>query len=213
MELVLYSHWRATAPYRVRIGLHLKGLTYRYEPVDLAAGRQREETYRAINSQHLVPALVAGERVVTQSLAILEWLEEIRPEPALLPRNPADRAMVRSMANIVACDIHPLNNLRVLRTLETLQISEADRKVWIERWIIDGFTTLESLVVRYGAGFCFGDSPTLADCCLIPQVYGAQRYEIDLTPFPAICAIAARTAAHSAFAAAHPARQPGATAI
>jgi maleylacetoacetate isomerase/maleylpyruvate isomerase len=210
MDLVLYSAWRATAPYRVRIGLHLKGLSFEYRAVDLLAGEQRGEAYRAVNPQALTPTLIAGERVMTQSLAILEWLEETHPEPAFLPGDPADRAAVRAMADIVACDIHPLNNTRVGRALEALKVPEDERLAWIRRWIVDGFSALEPMVARYGRGYAFGDAPGMADCCLIPQVYSARRFGVDLAPFPALAAVAERAAGHPAFAAAHPDRQPDA---
>ena len=204
--------WRATAPYRVRIGLNLKGLSYRYAPVNLTAGEQKSERYRGVNAQGLAPALEVGGRVLTQSLAILEWLEETRPEPPLLPPGADDRAVVRGMAAIVACDIHPLNNLRVLQALAGLghPIGGADQKAWGARWIGDGFAALEEMVTRHGAGFAFGDRPTLADCCLIPQIWASSRFEVDLDPFPALAAVAKRAAAHPAFIAAEPQRQPDA---
>jgi maleylacetoacetate isomerase/maleylpyruvate isomerase len=211
MTLVLHSYWRATAPYRVRIGLGLKGLAYDYAPVHLVKGEQRAPDYVATrNPQGLTPALVADDAVLTQSLAILEWLEETHPEPALLPRAALDRARVRAMALLVACDIHPLNNLRVQQELTALGVDDAGRATWTKRWIVDGFTALEPMIAAHGAGFCFGDTPGLADCCLIPQVYSAERYQVDLAPYPAIRAVAARCAALPAFADAHPDRQPDA---
>ena len=211
MSYTLHSAWRATAPYRVRIGLALKGLDYGYVPVGLIKGEQREPAYRDINPQGLTPALDIGGRVLTQSLAILEWLEETRPEPPLLPKDPLDRQLVRAMALVVACDIHPLNNTRVGRYLnKELGVGQEGWMAWIHRWIVDGFDALEPMVARYGGGFAFGETPTLADCCLIPQVYSANRYEVDLGPYPAIRAVAARAAQHPAFAAAHPDRQPDA---
>ena len=211
MAPTLYSAWRATAPYRVRIGLALKGVAYDYVPIDLIKGEQREAAYRAVNPQGLTPALDLGDgHVLTQSLAILEWLEETRPEPAILPKDPLDRATVRAMALIIACDIHPLNNTRIGRALHKLGISPEDNRAWIHRWITDGFDTLEPMVARHGRGFAFGDQPTIADCCLIPQVYSAKRYELDLAPWPAIRAVADRAAEHPAFQAAHPDRQPDA---
>ena len=211
MGYTLYSAWRATAPYRVRIGLALKGVEYDYVAVDLIKGEQREPAYRAVNPQGLTPALDLGDgHVLTQSLAILEWLEETRPEPPILPRSALDRAAVRAMADVIACDIHPLNNTRVGRALNKLGVSKEDNLAWVHRWISDGFDTLEPMIVRHGKGFAFGDAPTLADCCLIPQVYSANRFELDLAPWPAIRAVAERAAEHPAFAAAHPNRQPDA---
>ena len=212
MALTLHSAWRATAPYRVRIGLALKGVEYEYAAVDLLAGQQREPAYRAVNPQGLTPALDLGDGyVLTQSLAILEWLEETRPQPPILPRSAIDRATVRAMANIVACDIHPLNNTRVGRKLKDLGIADdVVIRDWIQAWIREGFEALEPLVARYGGMFAFGDSPTIADCCLVPQVYSAGRFGLDMASWPAIAGVAERTAMHPAFAAAHPSRQPDA---
>lgn len=211
MTLTLHSYWRATAPYRVRIGLNLKGLPYDYAPVNLQAGEQRGGIYSQLNPQQLTPALETDEgRVLTQSLAILEWLEESHPAPPLLPADPLDRAVVRAMAGIVACDIHPLNNLRVQQQLTAMGIDAAGRLAWTQRWINDGFAALEPLIAAHSDGFAFGAAPTLADCLLIPQVYSADRFEVDLLPYPAIAAIAARCAEHPAFQAAHPDLQPDA---
>ncbi len=214
MGLTLYSAWRATAPYRVRIGLQLKGLSYDYVPIDLIKGEQREPAYKAVNPQGLTPALDLGDGgVLTQSVAILEWLEETRPDPPILPEDPLDRQMVRTMALIIACDIHPLNNTRVGRALHKLGVSKEDNLAWVQRWIADGFDTLEPLVATYGKGFAFGETPSIADCCLIPQVYSANRYELDLAPWPAIRAVNAQALAHPAFQAAHPKQQPDAVLI
>ena len=211
MTFVLHSYWRATAPYRVRIALNLKGLAYDYAPVNLLAGDQRGEAYRALNPQALTPALETGDgRVLTQSLAILEWLEEVHPAPPLLPADAYERAMVRAMMGVVACDIHPLNNLRVQQQLTGLGVDPDGRTLWTQRWINDGFAALEPMIARCTAGFAFGAEPTLADCLLVPQVYSAQRYDVDLAPYPAIRAVAARCAEHPAFQAAHPDRQPDA---
>jgi maleylacetoacetate isomerase len=211
MKPTLYSAWRATAPYRVRIGLALKEIAYDYVPINLIKGEQREAAYKAVNPQGLTPALdLGGGQVLTQSLAILEWLDETHPQPAILPEAPLDRQRVRAMALIIACDIHPLNNTRVGRALDKLGVSKEDNLGWVHRWITDGFDTLEPMVSRYGRGFAFGDTPTIADCCLIPQVYSANRFEVDLGPYPAIRAVAERAAEHPAFQAAHPSRQPDA---
>lgn len=213
--LTLYSMWRATAPYRVRIGLALKGLAFDYVPLDFAAGEQRGEAYRRVNPQALSPTLEADGLRLTQSLAILEWLEETHPHPALLPSAPADRAVVRAMADIVACDIHPLNNLRVLQALNAMGhvIGGEAQQAWGARWINDGFAALESLVARHGDGFAFGATPTLADCLIVPQVWSSSRFKVDMAPFPALAAVAALAADHPAFQAAHPERQPDAAPI
>lgn len=211
MTLKLHSAWRASAPYRVRIGLNLKGVAYDYVPVDLVAGQQRSDAYHAVNAQNLVPSLVLEDgRVLTQSLSILEWLEETRPEPALLPKDPLDRQTVRAMALIVACDIHPLNNLRILKALSGIGLDEPARNIWVHRWVNDGFTALEPMIARHGRGYAFGDTPTLADACVVPQVYNASRFGVDMTPYPAIAAAAAHAAEHPAIAAAHPNNQPDA---
>ena len=211
MALMLHSAWRATAPYRVRIGLALKGVEYDYVAVDLLAGEQREPAYRAANPQGLAPALDLGDgHILTQSLAILEWLEETRPQPPILPRSALDRAIVRAMANIVACDIHPLNNTRVGRKLKDLGLDDTAVSAWISGWITEGFDALEPMVARHAGMFAFGDSPTIADCCIVPQVYSANRFNVDMAAWPAISSVAERTAMHPAFAAAHPSRQPDA---
>jgi maleylacetoacetate isomerase/maleylpyruvate isomerase len=212
MTITLYSAWRATAPYRVRIGLNLKGVAYDYHALDLVAGDQHKAEYRAVNPQRLTPALDLGDGsdILTQSLAILEWLDETHPEPAILPKDPMDRLRVRAMADIIACDIHPLNNTRVIRALGAMQVGQPRQAQWMERWMSDGFSTLEPMIAKYGKGFAFGDTPTIADCCLVPQVYSARRFKIDLEPYPAIRAAAEACAELPAFIAAHPDNQPDA---
>jgi maleylacetoacetate isomerase len=211
MALTLHSAWRATAPYRVRIGLALKGVEYEYAALDLIAGDQRGAAYRSVNPQGLAPALDLGDgTILAQSLAILEWLEETRPEPPILPRGALDRAVVRRMAGIIACDIHPLNNTRVGRKLNKLGLSQDQITDWIHGWIRDGFDALEPLVEQHGGQFAFGDAPTIADCCLVPQVYSARRFELDVTPWPALIGAADRALEHPAFKAAHPNNQPDA---
>jgi maleylacetoacetate isomerase/maleylpyruvate isomerase len=212
MTLVLHSMWRATAPYRVRIGLALKNLPYEYVAVDLVGGEGRRPAYKGVNPQGLVPALITDDGVLTQSLAILEWLEETHPEPPLLPAGSRDRAIVRGMAEIVACDIHPLNNLRVLQALGGLghPMGGDDQRAWGAGWIEAGFAALEPMVAAHGAGFCFGQTPTIADCCLIPQVWSSSRFGVDLAPYPALRAVYERAGQHPGFAAAHPERQPDA---
>ncbi len=209
----LYNYWRSGTSHRVRIALALKGIDYDYVPVNLLAGEHRGEAFKAMNPQGLAPAVEADGHILTQSPAILEWIEESWPTPPLLPRDRFDRARVRAMAALVACDIHPLNNLRVLNTLKAeFDADGAAILAWIARWITEGFMALEIMLGRDKSrgDFCFGGAPTLADCCLIPQVYAARRFDVDLTPFAAITAIDAACAKLPAFIAAAPQNQPDA---
>jgi len=209
--MILHGYWRSSAAYRVRIGLALKGLIYDQSAHDLRLNEQKTTDYLALNPQGLVPALEVDGQVVTQSAAILEWLEETYPRPALLPADALDRARVRAMAALIASDIHPLNNLRVLKRLrEDFALDQAGIDAWAGHWIAPGFDALEVLVTRDGAGWCFGDTPTLADCYLVPQLYSARRFNLDLTPWPTLVAVEARAGVHSAFVSAHPDRQPDA---
>ena len=209
--MILHGYWRSGAAYRTRIALALKGLAYDQQGVDLRNGAQRSETFVALNPQAMVPALEIDGAVLTQSPAILEWLEETCPAPALLPEDPVDRAHVRAMAALIGCDIHPLNNLRVGKALrETFGADQAAVDAWAARWISPGFEALEALVARHGAGWCFSDAPTLADCYLIPQIYSARRFNVALDAFPGLLAIATTAASHPAFIAAHPDAQPDA---
>jgi maleylpyruvate isomerase len=210
MSIILHGYWRSGTSYRTRIALELKGLTYEQRAVDLRAGDQRSEAYRKLNPQGLVPAIEFEGGVLTQSPAILEWLEERWPEPALLPADMDDRAQVRAMAALVGCDIHPLNNLRVLKAVRELGADEAGTNAWAGRWISAGFQALEAGIERHGDGWCWGSAPTLADCYLIPQIYSARRFGVDLSAWPRIVAVDARAADHPAFQAAHPDRQPDA---
>ena len=211
MSLVLHSYWRSGTSYRTRIALNLKGLDYEIRAVDLRAGEHRQAAYAGLNPQQLVPSLEAGGGVLTQSPAILEWLEEQYPEPALLPKNAWARAVVRSMAALVACDIHPLNNLRVLQALKAMFHSDDERNAaWARGWIANGFAALEKMIEIHGNSFCFGEQPTLADCHLVPQVYSAQRFGCDLTPFPRVRAAAEAAQALPPIQAAHPDLQPDA---
>jgi len=211
MTLVLHGYWRSSAAYRVRIGLNLKGLAFRQATLDLRSGDQRAAAYRELAPIGLVPTLEADGLRVTQSLAILEWLEERHPGTPLLPEQAEARAIVRAMALIVACDIHPINNLRVLSALRSdFAASEAMVQKWIARWIEEGFTALETMVAEHGGTFCFGDRPTIADCCLIPQVYNARRFGIDLNVFPRLVATEVQCLGLDAFHRARPELQPDA---
>jgi maleylpyruvate isomerase len=211
MSLILHGYWRSSATYRVRIALNLKGLPFKIVPVDLRAGEQHGTDYRALNPLGLAPVLEADDVVMTQSPAILEWLEERYPDPALLPERLADRAVVRAMSSLVACDVQPINNVRVLAQLRAQFGADAvAEQAWIARWITDGLTALEPQIRRYGRGFAFGEHPTLADCHLAPQIYSAQRFNVELSPFPACLGVWDALCALPAFEAAHPDRQPDA---
>lgn len=207
----LHGYWRSGAAYRTRIALNLKGVAYEQVTHDLRKGDQKSPAYLADNPQGLVPALETEDGVLIQSPAIVEWLEERFPTPPLLPADPAGRATVRAMTAIIACDIHPLNNLRVLRALRTrFGADQAQADAWAGQWIGDGFAALEALVGRHGGTFAFGDTPTTVDAFLIPQIYSAERFGVDLAPFPRLLAINAAATALDAFARAHPSAQPDA---
>lgn len=214
--MILHGYWRSGTSYRTRIALNLKGVAYEQAALDLRTGAQKSERYLTLNPQGLVPALETDDGLVlTQSPAILEWLDETFPEPPLLPSDAAGRAQVRAMAALIGCDIHPLNNLRVLKAVRALSpgqmgADQAGVDAWAGQWIIDGFTALESLVARHGEGWCFGAAPTLADCYLIPQIYSARRFNVDMGAFPRLLEIEARAEAHPAFIAAQPENQPDA---
>lgn len=211
MSIILHGYWRSGTSYRTRIALHLKGLEFEQRPVDLRRGDQRSDAFRDLNPQGLVPALEHEGRVLTQSPAIIEWLEERFPAPPLLPSDPEDRAEVRAMAALIGCDVHPLNNLRVLKQLkEQFGAEQAAADAWAACWISAGFDALERLIERRGGGWSFGEAPTVVDCYLIPQVYSARRFNVDVSAWPLISAIDARAAEHPAFRAAHPDRQPDA---
>jgi maleylpyruvate isomerase len=208
----LYSFFRSSAAYRVRIALNLKGLAYETAPIHLSkdGGHQRTPEYRAINPQMRVPALAlpSGE-VLTQSLAIIDYLEDSCPQPPLLPRDPVARAQIRAVADVIACDIHPLNNTAPLNYLKArLGHSQAEVDAWYAHWITLGFETIEALI-RPGP-YAFGDTVTLADACLVPQVYNARRFNVPLDRFPQICAVEAECQKIAAFARARPENQPDA---
>ena len=209
----LYSYFRSSAAYRARIALHLKGLPFDYAPVHLRKGEQNAEAYRALNRQELVPTLIDGDTAVTQSLAIIEYLDERHPEPPLLPSAPAGRARVRAIALAICCDIHPLNNLRVLRYLvHTLKIGEEAKDAWYRHWIDTGLAALEAQLAADAATgtFCHGDVPTMADVCLVPQLANARRVNIPLDGYPTLLRIDATCRPLDAFARAAPDRQPDA---
>ena len=193
MSLTLHGYWRSSAAYRVRLALGLKGLSYDSVAHDLRRGAQRAEDYRLLQPQGLVPVLETPDGPLIQSPAILEWLEERYPDPPLLPGESVGRAVVRAMAAIVACDIHPINNLRVLpRLREDMGADEAAIRRWIGHWVSEGLAALETLIAQHGDGYAYGDRPTLADCHILPQVYNAQRFAVDLSPYPLLTASAAR---------------------
>jgi maleylpyruvate isomerase len=211
----LYTFFRSSASYRVRIALNLKGLDYEQVPIHLrrGGGEQFGPAYKTINPQSLVPALEDGGRILTQSLAIMEYLEEKYPKPPLLPADPADRAVARSMALIIACEVHPIQNLRVLVHLKkNLNQSDDDLNRWAQHWINLGLSALEPMVVEgtQRRKFCVGDTPTLADICLVPQLANARRFGCDLSLYPTLLRIEAACNALPAFADAAPEKQPDA---
>lgn len=213
-DLILHGYWRSSAAYRVRIALNLKRLDYAQVGHDLRRGEQKDPAYRAIAPAGLVPAVEHDGHTFVQSPAIIEWLEERWPEPPLLPDALEHRAIVRAMVATIAADIHPLNNLRILKYLK----SEAGRSQeqideWIGHWIREGFEALEVMIGRHGAGYAFGDAPGMADCFVVPQVFNAERFGVDLSAFPTLLAAANTARANPAFAAAHPDLQPGADTI
>lgn len=213
MKLLGYS--RSAAAYRVRIALALKRIDHDGVAIDLRQNAQSAPEYAALNPTRMVPALIDGANVLTQSLAIVEYLDEIHPEPPLLPADPVGRARVRALAQTVACDIHPLRNLRVMAYLrEVLQLPEAMRQAWVRHWVCEGFTAIEQMLARSAetGTYCHGDTPTLADLALVPEVYSARQFDLDLALYPTIRRIHDACQALPAFQAAHPDRQPEATA-
>lgn len=208
----LYTYFRSSAAYRVRIALNLKGLDAEQVPVHLLrdGGEQKSPGYLALNPQGLVPALEDDGRLLTQSLAIIEYLDESHPAPPLLPADAAGRARVRAIAQSIACEIHPLNNLRVLAYLSgTLGVSDAQKQAWYRHWVTTGFDALEAQLARDPATgrFCHGDTPTLADCMLVPQMFNARRFDISLAPYPTLQRLDAACRELDAFVRAEPGRQ------
>jgi maleylacetoacetate isomerase len=211
--VTLYTYWRSSAAFRARIALNLKGVAYTPQFVHLLrdGGAQHSPEYRAINPQGRVPALVHNGHVIVQSMAILEYLEEVFPEPPLLPRDAAGRARVRSLAQIIVSDVQPLQNTSVTQYLtDVLRLDAPARAAWLTEWITRGMSAVEKLLAEGAATgrFCHGDTPTIADCCVFPQVYSARRFGVDPAQFKTICRIAAQCAELPAFAAALPEAQP-----
>ena len=210
--LKLYTYFRSSAAFRVRIALNLKGLSYEPVFVHLPKGEHRRPEYAAVDPQSLLPTLIDGDRALSQSLAIIEYLEETRPEPRLLPVDAPGRARVRSLSLLVACEIHPLNNLRTLQHLKrALGQNEDQISAWYRHWIADGFTKLEADLNRaHGGGgrFCHGDAPTMADCCLVPQVFNARRFDTNLDDLTRTMAAFDNCMKHAAFQKAQPSSCP-----
>lgn len=211
MTLVLHDYWRSGTSYRTRIALNLKGVSYERVTHDLRAGGQKAAAYLDLQPQGLVPALeVRPGLVLPQSVAILEWLEETYPDPPLLPRNADERALVRAMCALIGSDIHPLNNLRILKQLKAMGHKQDEIDGWARHWIAEGFAALDRMIGQYGERYSYGTTPTLADCYLVPQVYSAQRFGTDLSPYDNLMAACDAALAHPAVIAAHPDRQPDA---
>lgn len=209
-DMKLYSYFRSSASFRVRIALNLKGVAYETVPVHLVKAEHHADDYLAKNAQGLVPALELDDgTVIGQSMAILDYLECAYPDTPLLPKDPKDRAVVLSLCHLIACDTHPINNLRVLKYLTgTLGISDNQKQDWYAYWIRLNFTALEQELKTHSGHYCFGDTPTLADCCLVPQVYNANRFKVDLTEFPTILAVVKHCHQLDAFIKASPEKQP-----
>jgi len=210
--LKLYTYFRSSAAFRVRIALNLKGLAVEPAFVHLAKGEHLQPAYRAINPQGLVPALQVDGALLAQSIAIMEYLEETHPQPPLLPADPLGRARVRGLSLIVACEIHPLNNPRALKYVKNvLGHTQDEVDAWYRHWIADGLAKLEAELGRPGTGrHSHGDAPTMADCCLVPQIFNAQRFNCDLAPYPAVMRVFEACMQLDAFDRAQPGKQPDA---
>ena len=211
--MTLYGYFRSSTAYRTRIAMNLKGLSYDNVTVNLAQDEQLEAEFKALNPQGLVPVLQADDLLLYQSPAILEWLEEVYPEPALLPKDAAGRMHVRAISAMIGCDMHPINNRRILQYLRNeLSVDEEKVMAWCQRWMSEGFAALEQRLAanKTRGNFCYGDSPTLADCYLIPQVSSARRFKVDLSPYPNIVAIDTHCRTLKVFADADPMMQPDA---
>jgi maleylacetoacetate isomerase len=209
----LYSFFRSSAAYRVRIALNVKGVDYEIVTVDLPGGEHRSADFRALNPQATIPTLDDDGILLWQSLAIIEYLDARFPSPRLIPQEPVARARVQALAQLIACEIHPLNNLRVLKYLRgQLELDDAAVNKWYSHWIAEAFGPLETFVARWSGGrYCFGDSLSLADVYLVPQIYNARRFACDLAPYPTLARIAVGLEQEPAFARAAPDRQPDAT--
>lgn len=212
MPLALYSFFRSSASYRVRIALALKGLAWDYRAVDLPAKENLTESYAAVSASRLVPLLVDDDAALTQSLAIIEYLDETHPEPPLLPADAPGRARVRAIALDIACEIHPLNNLRVLRYLAgPMKLGEDERNRWYRHWVETGLEVVERQLAARPGRYCHGDAPTLADCCLVPQIFNARRYDCRLDHVPNVMRVFEACMALPAFEQTRPERCPDAT--
>jgi maleylacetoacetate isomerase len=214
-DLILYSYWRSSAAFRVRIALNLKGLRYETRAVSLIrdGGEQHSATYAALNPLKLLPTLVDGGLVLTESMAILDYLDETHPQPSLLPADAAGRARVRALSQVVACDIHPLGNLRVLQEIgREFSATDEQKSAWMRHWVSIGLQAFETMLVNSNdtGRYCHGDTPGMADICLVPQVYNARRWKVPLGDYPTILRIDAACAALDAFHHAMPEQQPDA---
>lgn len=208
--MILHGYWRSGAAYRVRIALALKGITYEQVGHDLRKSEQTAPEYAALNPLRLVPALEVDDVVLTQSVAIIEWLEDSYPTPPLLPEDATGRALARALVATIASDIHPLHNLRIGKALRAMGQDDAGIAAWNARWFGDGFAAVDMMIARHGAGFAVGGAPTIADCFTVPALYSAERFGIDLAPYPHLVAAGANAAALPAIQAAHPSAQPDA---